>query len=447
MIYMTLIKKAYEILQEHVLCDICLGLLFGSLATNTTNKKRGFSIKLILTMEMHSKILNESAVDDAKKTLLSIAKSGFLPAKSLLLKLYGLSNISEEKCYLCEDLFKKLDFYASLVDQRLKESNIEFNSFQIASKISSNILVRAEELKSRFELPWAESFKKVFNRELGKLVQKKINKSVIINSSDILINVDTIKNKISFSIKSVYIYGFYKKLIRGIPQSTWGKHKLKDEKPYPTSIEELLKNVIMPIFEGDDVVLHAAGREDIDARMLGKGRPCVIEIKSPKKRSVELDALESIINSELKNILSVKLVSYVNKEFLVRLKEKGEKTKKVYYAIVELGRNITKDELRLLEDVFSNRIIVQKTPLRVLHRRGDKIRHKKVYKLTVMKHNQNIIELKIITQGGLYVKELISGDNGRTSPSIAEILNTNAKCLILDVLDVIMEDDSYGEKE
>jgi len=37
-------------------------------------------------------------------------------------------------------------------------------------------------------------------------------------------------------------------------------------------------------------------------------------------------------------------------------------------------------------------------------------------------------------EGGLYVKELISGDNGRTVPSFSSVLNTKALCLSLDVL-------------
>jgi tRNA pseudouridine synthase 10 len=46
--------------------------------------------------------------------------------------------------------------------------------------------------------------------------------------------------------------------------------------------------------------------------------------------------------------------------------------------------------------------------------------------------------MRIRCQGGLYIKELITGDEGRTSPSVAEILNVGAKPLELDVLNVIM---------
>jgi tRNA pseudouridine synthase 10 len=40
------------------------------------------------------------------------------------------------------------------------------------------------------------------------------------------------------------------------------------------------------------------------------------------------------------------------------------------------------------------------------------------------------------------VKELVSGDEGRTTPSVSELLENRAKPLKLDVLNVIMDDQS-----
>jgi tRNA pseudouridine synthase 10 len=48
--------------------------------------------------------------------------------------------------------------------------------------------------------------------------------------------------------------------------------------------------------------------------------------------------------------------------------------------------------------------------------------------------------MEIRCQGGLYVKELVSGDEGRTIPSVASLLGNRAKTLKLDVLNVIMDD-------
>jgi tRNA pseudouridine synthase 10 len=50
------------------------------------------------------------------------------------------------------------------------------------------------------------------------------------------------------------------------------------------------------------------------------------------------------------------------------------------------------------------------------------------------------MNVKILCEGGLYVKELMSGDSGRTSPSLAEILGVEVVPLALDVLAVHSND-------
>ena len=70
------------------------------------------------------------------------------------------------------------------------------------------------------------------------------------------------------------------------------------------------------------------------------------------------------------------------------------------------------------------------------HRRADLIRKRRVRNLKVKKLDQERLELIIECEGGLYIKELISGDKFRTKPSVTSLLQTTAKCLELDVLDV-----------
>ena len=43
------------------------------------------------------------------------------------------------------------------------------------------------------------------------------------------------------------------------------------------SVEGHISDKLSPIFGSDKVLLHASGREDIDVRMLGRGRPFVME--------------------------------------------------------------------------------------------------------------------------------------------------------------------------
>jgi tRNA pseudouridine synthase 10 len=78
--------------------------------------------------------------------------------------------------------------------------------------------------------------------------------------------------------------------------------------------------------------------------------------------------------------------------------------------------------------------------VRVLHRRADLTREKYIYKVKVKKVSPKKAEMEIRCQGGLYVKELVSGDEGRTAPSVSELLGNKAKPIKLDVLSVIVED-------
>jgi tRNA pseudouridine synthase 10 len=43
---------------------------------------------------------------------------------------------------------------------------------------------------------------------------------------------------------------------------------------------------------------------------------------------------------------------------------------------------------------------------------------------------------EVRVESGTYVKELVSGDGGRTRPSLAEALGRPCRCAALDVLDV-----------
>jgi len=49
--------------------------------------------------------------------------------------------------------------------------------------------------------------------------------------------------------------------------------------------------------------------------------------------------------------------------------------------------------------------------------------------------------------GGLYIKELISSDEGRTEPSLAGLLDTTATVTALDVLSVEGEDEPFEHPE
>ena len=208
---------------------------------------------------------------------------------------------------------------------------------------------------------------------------------------------------------------------------------------YPESVEELSSKQLLEATGGEEVFFHASGREDIDARMLGSGRPFVIEISKPKKRSVDLKHIEAQVNADAIDKIEVSGLRFATKDVVRHLKS-GEGAQKEYNLLAEFEKELSDEDLRNIEKKFSGICIKQQTPQRVMHRRADLIREKYIYQVKVKKVSLKRALLEIHCQGGLYVKELVSGDEGRTVPNVSDLLNNRAKTLKLDVLNVIMDD-------
>jgi len=207
---------------------------------------------------------------------------------------------------------------------------------------------------------------------------------------------------------------------------------------YPESVEELVSKPFLEAAEGEKTAFHASGREDVDARMLGTGRPFVIEVSKPRKRFLDLAALKEVVNVAGKGKVEVSGFRFTSRDVVRKLKN-AESAQKEYRVLIEFGRDVSEDELQVLGEKLTGASIKQQTPLRVLHRRADLTREKYIYWVKVKKVLRNQAELKVRCQGGLYVKELVSGDEERTTPSVSELLGTGAKPLKLDVLKVIVD--------
>ncbi|MEM2111129.1 MAG: tRNA pseudouridine(54/55) synthase Pus10, partial [Candidatus Bathyarchaeia archaeon] len=202
--------------------------------------------------------------------------------------------------------------------------------------------------------------------------------------------------------------------------------------------EELIAEPIIERTLGEEGSFHGAGREDIDALMLGRGRPFVIEIKKPHKRRLDLSELEKAINQKAQGKIAVTNLKVANKEEVRKLKH-VESSMKLYRVVVKFDKEVSNDDLEKLERAFTNVSILQRTPRRVMHRRADIMREKHIYETKVKRISQNSIEMKIRCQGGLYIKELVTGDEGRTDPNVSKIVNAKAEPIELDVLNVFVK--------
>jgi tRNA pseudouridine synthase 10 len=385
----------FEIDEIKELCDHCLGRLYASLGHGLTNEERGKAIRVIYAME----------------------------------KNLNLKDLYPERCSLCNNIFEKVDHFAEIVIRAIE--GYEFDTFLIGIRNNKEIIEKEKGLMEKYG-NLGEDIGNELSREIGKAVYLKIGKDVSLTEPDITIIVDTDYESADVYPKPIFIYGRYRKLERGIPQTRWIHGK-------GMSVEEYIGEVANSYFKGEKYYLHGAGREDVDVLMLGNGRPFVLEIKSPKRRNIDLKDLQERINNEYKGKIEVEGLTYVKREMVKRIK--GMESKKVYVLRIELEREMEFKDLEYKIKGLEGKIIYQRTPWRERNRRPDRIRHKRIYSVRLISLKGTHAEIEITADAGTYIKELAHGDNGRTSPSISELLDQKIKIESLDVVKILDRED------
>ena len=352
-------------------------------------------------------------------------------------------DLDDVDCVICNNIFNKLDeeLYKK-IDDKINQLGIEFDTFLVGSKLPKDIQERDQELSDKFNLP-VETIKKEINRLIGLGLWEIYDKEAEFESQDIVFNIDLIDDpKVRIQINQLYIEGKYNKLKRGIPQTKWPCTKCKGRgceecnftgKQYPESVEELISEHVLELTKGKEAKFHGAGREDIDVLMLGSGRPFVLEIKEPKIRKINLDALEEKINKMTEGKTSYHNLKFCERNRKAEIKVSSSDAYKIYKALVKCDKPYDKDKLASLNNLDE---IHQQTPLRVLHRRADKVRIKHVHNVSCEIIDDTTFEMTVKTEGGLYIKELISGDEDRTKPNVGEVLGVKSICEQLDVVEV-----------
>jgi tRNA pseudouridine synthase 10 len=443
---MDVLEKAYELLSKYPLCHHCLGRQFALLGYSMENNVRGQALKISLTMQAND--INAEKNVEGVKRLKVLATNGFSrEAQETLkhLKKRIAKDNEEIRCALCEGTFGFID---SLTQKALETvEGYEFTTFLVGIELPTKVEEREDEFKAAANVGYGESMKHEFGRLLGKAFARRTGKEADYLTPDLVVVFNPFLEKLRLQVNPLFVAGRYRKLVRTIPQSTWFCSDCRGRgcdkcggtgKLYAESVEALSSKQLLEATGGEEVFFHASGREDIDARMLGSGRPFVIEVSKPKKRFVDLNQIEDQVNADAIGKIEVIGLHFTTKEVVRRLK-KGEGSQKEYSLLAEFENELSDSDLRKIEENFSEACIKQQTPLRVMHRRADLIRERYIYQVKVKKVSLKRALLEIRCQGGLYVKELVSGDEGRTVPNVSGLLNNRAKTLKLDVLNVIME--------
>lgn len=231
--------------------------------------------------------------------------------------------------------------------------------------------------------------------------------------------------------EALFIAGRYNKYSRHLSQTPWF---VDGAKKFETSVEELICTPMMQLVKASDKKFSASGREDVDVRMLGTGRPFVVELINPRRVSFtvqQLLTLQMAINDSSPDV-QVRDIQVVAKEETSILKEGEEEKIKRYRALCWTKDDVDVERIDALAKQGSV-TIHQKTPIRVLHRRTLAVRDRVIHSLSAKKIDDHHFNLFLSTQAGTYVKEFVHGDFGRTVPNLGTVLGTDCDILELDV--------------
>jgi tRNA pseudouridine synthase 10 len=396
------ILSLQEILEQYSLCDSCIGRLLGS-----------------------QKNANEYTSEGKNQR----HKRGILALQH------------PEDCELCEGLSYKQEYFIKLCQETLMP--YEYSTFLIGFRVHEDILQKEQELMTLLGLADKESLKNYLNRYIGLALEDLLGKQVDFLNPDIMIIVDSTFDIITLQVKSLFIYGRYLKLIRDLPQTKWfckycrgkGCRRCKYTGTlYKHSIEEFISMPILKITGGTDESFHGAGREDIDVRMLGSGRPFVLEIKHPKIRTINLHTVQQEINLRYGDMVTIQNLSFTQKETISKLKE--ARYTKVYRVTIQGEHSFDKEKLIKVAETLRGQTIDQFTPTRVELRRALLTRKRTIFDCNVEKIEKNRATCIIEAESGTYIKELITGDNGKTQPSFSSLLGISLTVCSLDVIEI-----------
>ncbi|OMJ84333.1 hypothetical protein SteCoe_14557 [Stentor coeruleus] len=389
---------------------------------------------------------------------------------------------TQHPCTICLGILNP-NSYLNYTHNTILASNYEFNDYKFQVILPPIVYLRNEYILGKCKLSGInpvkvieikDVFKWMFSPSLGVLLNKKFNVD-----SDFRVNIDfgcsdseeevkrfynefgcrvkeslqtvfksvnherlvacfpIVKNflpeiKVSCSYAPVYVAGNYMKYSRKVSQTPWS---VEGSSEVIDSVQDCLSRPLVEAFKSSGCTLHSSGREDIDVRMLGRGRPFILEIaesKSALSGFNKINDLHNIINSS-NEYVKVSPLKKVGKDYFDEIRKGEEGKLKVYSCIVWSEKSISQSDMDYITSLPALEL-QQKTPIRVMHRRSLKTRQKFILKMQAYYINPHFFQLRLVSSAGTYIKEFVHSDFGRTTPSINKLLGCKTDILQLDVL-------------
>ena len=346
-----------------------------------------------------------------------------------------------ELCPLCEDLFDDVRNIVSRVAESV--DGVQHSTMQFGIHLPKDLIQEEDRIRSRHGAPGSRPLKAAFADAIqADLSNHLTDVSFVKENPDLMIRVDGLTLRVDIDIRPVFLYGRYRKISREIPQTRWPCRACRGRDEgcescqgsglqYADSVQDLIGEPIRQALNAEDTSFHGMGREDIDVRCLGSGRPFVLEIKNPLIREHDLDELVSLVNANSTEKVEIDSLEWTNKKRVAKVKQ--YRSEKSYTIRFKTSEAPNEEEAIAAIEGLSGIVLEQETPKRVSHRRAAKTRKRKVVSVDKVIVESDEIEITLRCEAGTYIKELVHSDDGRTVPSVSSVLGCECEVLWLDV--------------
>ena len=354
------------------------------------------------------------------------------------------SKVPQDFCPLCENLFDDINNIVERVSESL--SGTDYSTIQFGIHLPKDLIQEEDRIRSRYGAPGSYPLKSALVEAIHHRI-RAVNDRVdfVKERPDIMVLVDGLTLRVDVDVRPLFLYGRYRKLVRDLPQTRWPCRACRGRAEgcescggtglqYPDSVQDLIGEPIREVLDADDTSFHGMGREDIDVRCLGSGRPFVLEIKRPSKRNHSLDDLVVRVNENASGKVELDSLSWCDRSKVHKVKQsRSEKTYTIRFRADDLA-----DEETVISAIssLSGVVIDQETPKRVSHRRAAKTRRRRVVSVSSILVEGDEVQFSARCEAGTYVKELVHSDEGRTVPSVQSAIDRECEVLWLDVEEI-----------
>lgn len=356
------------------------------------------------------------------------------------MKLCGFCNSSKNNffeegspCFICNGALLQLPEIAKKAADIVPASA---DSFFVSTSLPNEWLAREEAVWDK-KLERTVCIKTAINVFLNNEIKKATGKKPK-SDGDVIVKINLPTTTVEFRWNDLFIFGKYKKLTTGLSQTRWlcgecegkGCEKCGGSGKLYHSVEEEIGEALREMTNSKDYTMHASGREDIDVQNEA-GRPFIMQLKEAQNRKIDFSLAEKRINAK-GNVEVYKMMAAARRAVEIVAASHFDKT---YVANVEFDKECNEKRLQKVL-ALSGTEISQRTPQRVEHRRAFLERKRMILDVKLLSKADKEAEFLITAEAGTYIKELINGDEGRTSPSFSSLTNRRVRCTSLRVVGI-----------